>query len=217
MCPVSPRLADCRPRLPLGAGHSGGELGVQADGDVALLRFAPVAGSAHRRYAGAAPASPPVAGRRDDSAQRLHIKFRISRRRVARALAGRPEGSLAARSLAVSGRTHQALAGGSIPSGLPATGPSSTSAISTTTASPPVATTPSSSPISPPHNKHPPKDQQQPRIRVRRSVMLTTRRTSDQTTGPQRRPDAHAEMSISAARISIRRLAYPLTVRWTGP
>ena len=52
-------------------------------------------GSAHRRYAGAAPASPPVAGRRDDSAQRLHIKFGISRRRVARALAGRPEGPLA--------------------------------------------------------------------------------------------------------------------------
>ena len=44
MRPVSPRLADCRPRLPLGAGHSGGQLGVQAGSDVELLRFAPIVG-----------------------------------------------------------------------------------------------------------------------------------------------------------------------------
>jgi hypothetical protein len=44
LCPVSPRLADYHSRLPLGAGHSGGHFGVQAGGDVELLRFAPIAG-----------------------------------------------------------------------------------------------------------------------------------------------------------------------------
>ena len=185
MRPVSPRLADCRPRLPLGAGHSGGHLGVHAGDDVEVLRFAPIAGIGSPALCGRSSGKP--AGRWAPgrlSPATAHQIWDLSQYVAPVRSPVTRKDRWRSRTLPVSGRTHQALAGGSTPSGLPATGPSSTSAISTTTASPPAATAPSSSPTSPPHdNNHPPKDQQQPPLRVRRSVMLTTSGTFH----PQRR------------------------------
>ncbi len=80
------------------------------------------------------------------------------------------------RTLPVSGRTHQPLAGGSTQlADRPLDRPARQSSLRRRRRRR-QRPRPSSSPTSPPHdNNHPPKDQRQPPLRVRRSVMLTTR------------------------------------------